>query len=123
MNGTGDLRRLFFDLNNDLTRVKIAPLVDMIIPDLLQRVSNNLLIVHLRLRSNLTENHDHVSLRAGLTGNTGVWILSKTGIKDCVRDLVTELVWMTFIDTLRSEDEVVLWNCEYTCCPVRLRHI
>jgi hypothetical protein len=51
------------------------------------------------------------SYQFGLGGrfqsNSGVWVLSKTGIKDTVRDLITEFVGMSLANGLGGEEEVV----------------
>nr|KYP71604.1 hypothetical protein KK1_010868 [Cajanus cajan] len=61
------------------------------------RVTHNLLIVYISLCCDLSKHHDQVGLGTGLTSNLALWILVQAGIKDCIRNLVTKLVGVTFI--------------------------
>jgi hypothetical protein len=112
MDCTGNLWGLLLNLDIDFAGVVVTSLIDVVIADLLKGVTDNLNVVNLCLGGDLTKDQDHVGLGTGLTGNSGIWVLGKTGIEDSIRDLVTELVWMSFIHTLRGEDEVVFWNRE-----------
>ena len=51
-----------------------------------------MLVVHGGGGGDLSEDHDHTSLGAGLASDTGKGVLLDDGIKDGVRDLITDLV-------------------------------
>jgi len=99
MDRVGDFWRLLFQSHNYLTGVVVASFVCVIVADLLEGVAYNLLVVYDGLGGDFTENHDHIGLGAGLTCHSRIWILGETGIKDCVRDLIAELIRVSFIDT------------------------
>jgi hypothetical protein len=58
------------------------------IPNVLDGVADNLLVVKLCLGRDLTKDHDHAGLDGRLAGHLGVRILAKAGIEDGVRHLV-----------------------------------
>jgi len=99
VDGVGNFWRLLFQSHNNLTRVVVTSFVCVIVANLLEGVADNLLVVYGCLGGDFTEHHDHIGLGAGLTCNSGIGILGKTGVKNCVRDLITELIRVPFVDT------------------------
>ncbi len=68
------------------------------VTNLLQSVSDDLIIVDFSLGGDFTEHHDHTSLGAGLAGDLGLGILSEAGVEDGVRDLIADLIRVTLVD-------------------------
>lgn len=67
--------------------------------------TNDILVVHLGLGGDLSENHHHSGLACRFTSNLGVGIFSQAGIQNGVRDLIAELIRVTLRDALGSEQE------------------
>ncbi|KAI4369492.1 hypothetical protein MLD38_017927 [Melastoma candidum] len=68
-------------------------------------VTDNLLVIHIGPGGDLVKDHDHIGLGAGLASDLALRILREAGIEDCVGDLVAELVGVTLVDVLGSEQE------------------
>jgi len=108
VNTLSDIGGLLLDSNDDVAGLVVNTLLSIIIADLLESIADDLLVVDVGLGSDLTENHDHASLGAGLASNLGEGILSKDSIEDSIRDLISNLIRVTLVDTLRSEKEAIL---------------
>ena len=76
-----DFRRLLFNCNKDITSLVIESFVTAVIPDLLNSVADNLLIIKSRFSSDFAKHHNHSGFGGGLTGNFGKRIFGKTCIK------------------------------------------
>lgn len=61
--------RLLLNGNQDVTGLVVETLLGRVVTDLLDGVSNDLLVVDLRPGGDLTEDHDHTGLGGGLTGD------------------------------------------------------
>ena len=61
-----DVRRLLLDSDDDIAGPVVEPFVDIIVANLLERITNDLLVVDGSSSSDLSEDHDHTSLRACL---------------------------------------------------------
>ena len=81
-----------FNGNQDVTGLVIETLLGIIITDLLDGVTDNLLIIEVSLGGNFTKDHDHTSLGGSLTSDLGKGILGQAGIENSVRDLIANLV-------------------------------
>jgi len=77
----GDVRRLLFDGNEDVTRLVIKPFERIVVPDLLDGLANDLLIVKPGLGGDFTENHDHARFRGSLASYFGERVLSEASVK------------------------------------------
>jgi len=100
VDGVGDLGGLLLKSDDNLAGLVVASFVSMVVADLLESVADNLLVVYGCLGGDFTENHDHIGLGTGLTCNSGIGVLGQTGIKDCVRNLITQFIRVSFVDTL-----------------------
>lgn len=98
--------RLLLNGNQDVTGLVVETLVGRVVTDLLDGVSDNLLVVDLSPGGDLTEDHDHTGLSGGLASDLGERVLSETGVEDGIRDLVTDLVGMALTNGLGGEKEV-----------------
>lgn len=76
-----DFRGLLLDSDEDITCLVIESLVAAIISDLLNGLTDNLLIVQRGLGRDFTENHNHTRLGRSFTRNLGKGIFCETGIE------------------------------------------
>ena len=65
----GDIGGLLFDGDEDVARLVIKALGRIVVPNVLDRVADDLLVVELRLGADLTEDHDHARLGGRLAGD------------------------------------------------------
>jgi hypothetical protein len=107
MDTLGDIGGLLLDVNKDFTVVSIETNIVRDEPNGPAGVTNDLLVVNIGLGGDLSEDHDHVGLGAGLAGNLAVRVLGKAGIENGIRDLVAELVGVALVDGLGGEKEGV----------------
>jgi len=105
IDGLGDIRGLLLNGNDDVASAVVQTLGDVIVTDVLQGLTDDLLVVDSGGGGDLTEDHNHTSLGAGLASNTGGGVLTDAGIKDSIRDLVTDLVRVTLVDGLGGKKE------------------
>ena len=98
-----DVRGLCLDGDDDVGGLVVKALVGVVVADLLDRVTDNLLVVDLGRGGDLTEDHDHAGLASSLASNLGVGVLVEARVEDGVADLVGELVGVALIDGLGSE--------------------
>jgi hypothetical protein len=54
------------------------------------RIADNLLVVELRFRADLTKDHDHTGLRGSLAGDLRRGVLLETGIELCIASVYVE---------------------------------
>lgn len=101
----GNVGGLLLDGNKDVTGLVVETLVRVVVANLLDGVTDNLLEVDVGLGGDLTKDHDHTGLGGGLTGDLGVGVLGETGIEDGIGDLVTDLVWVALSNRLGGEEE------------------
>jgi len=99
----GDLRGLLLDGDEDVASLVVETLGGVIETDSLDGVTDDLLVVDDGLGSDPTQNHNHTSLGASLTSDLGFGILGEASIKDSIRDLIAELIWMSLRNGLGSE--------------------
>lgn len=107
MHALSNVRRLLLDVHKHLAIVGIQANIIGHKPDRPAGITNDLLIVDIGLGGDLPKDHDHVSLAAGLAGNLAVGVLLKASIKNGIRDLITELIWVALVDGLGGEKEGV----------------
>lgn len=94
----GDIGRLLLNGNKHVTGLVVETLLGVIVTNVLDGVSHNLLVVKGSLGGDLTKDHDHTGLCGGLTGNLGERVLLEAGIKNGIRDLVTDLIGVSLTD-------------------------
>ncbi|PKI35564.1 hypothetical protein CRG98_044018 [Punica granatum] len=99
----GNVRALLLNVHEHLAVVSVKPNIIGDEPNRAAGVTHDLLVVNIGLSGDLTEDHDHVGLGAGLTGDLAVRVLLKAGIKDSIGDLVAELVGVALVHGLRGE--------------------
>jgi len=89
---------LFLNVDEDLAFVSIKTDIVTGETNVAAGITNDLFVVDLGGGGDLAEDHYHVGFGGGFASDLGLGVLSKAGVEDCIRDLITDLVWMTLID-------------------------
>ena len=82
MHTLSNIRGLLLNVHKHFAVVSIKPNICRHETDVAAGLPDNLLVVNIGLRGDLTKNHDHVSLGAGLASNLAVRVLSKASVKN-----------------------------------------
>ena len=88
----GDIGGLLLNGDKDVAGLVVETLGRVVVANLLDGVTDDLLVVDHGLGGDLTEDHDHTRLRRGLAGNLGEGVHGKAGIEDSIGNLVANLV-------------------------------
>lgn len=97
---------MLLDGDEQVERLVVKALGGVIVADAFDSVTDDLLVVELGLGGDFTKYHNHASLGCGFASNLGEGILSEAGIENSVRDLVSNLVGVTFTDRFRLRGRV-----------------
>lgn len=103
-----DIGRLLLNGDEQVTGLVVKTLGRVIIADVLDGVTDDLLVVELGLGGDLTEDHDHTGLGGSLASNLGEGILPEASIEDSVGNLISDLVGVALTDGLGGEEERTL---------------
>jgi len=101
----GNIGRLLLEGNEDVAGLVVESLGRVIVADVLDRVTDDLLVVNDSLGSDFTANQDHASLGHRLAGDFGVGILLQVGVENGIGNLIADLVRVSFSDRLGGEEE------------------
>lgn len=82
METLGDVGRLLLNGNEDVAGLVVETLVGAVVTNVLDGLTNDLLVVETSLGGDLTEDHDHTGLGGSLASNLGEGILLQAGIED-----------------------------------------
>lgn len=104
----GDIGRLLLNGDQQVQGLVVETLGGVIVANVLDGVTDNLLVVELGVGGDLTKDHDHTSLGGGLASNLGEGVLGQAGIEDGIRHLISDLVGVTLTDGLGGEEEATL---------------
>ena len=120
----GDIRGLLFNSNEDVAGLVVETLGRVIVPNVLDGFSDDLLVVELGRGGNFAKDHDHSGLGSGLTCDLGGRVLLQASVELCgicqdrrgegttgdthnsIRDLIANLVWVSLTDRFGCEEEV-----------------
>lgn len=75
----GNVGRLLLNGNEDVAGLVVEALVGVVVTDLLDGLTDNLLVVDAGVGGDLAEDHDHTGLGSGLTSDLGVGVLAISG--------------------------------------------
>jgi len=103
----GDIGRLLCDSDKNRAALVVEALVTVVVTDLLDGLTDELVVVNDSVGGDLTEHHDHTGLGGGLASYTRVGILSEASIENSIRHLIAELVGVTLRHTLTGEKDAV----------------
>jgi hypothetical protein len=101
----GNVWRLFFDGHDDGTGFVIKSFGGIVVSNVFNGVTDDLLVVDGGFGGNFTKDHDHAGFGAGFTGNFGVWVLRQASVENGVGDTVTEFIGVAFIDGFGGEEK------------------
>lgn len=93
-----DIRGLLLNGNEQVQGLVVEALGGVIVTNVLDGVTDNLLVVKLGLGGDFTENHDHAGLSGSLTSNLGEGVLSQAGVEDGIGNLIGNLIGVTLTD-------------------------
>jgi hypothetical protein len=94
---------LLLNGNEDIAGLVVETLLRGVVANVLDGVTDNLLVVNLCLGGDLAEDHDHAGLGGSLASDLGERVLLEAGIEDGVGDLVSDLVGVTLANGLGGE--------------------
>lgn len=95
METLGNVGRLLLNGNEDVAGLVVETLVGAVVTNVLDGLTDDLLVVEASLGGDLTEDHDHTGLGGSLASNLGEGVLLQAGIEDGIGDLVGNLVGVT----------------------------
>jgi hypothetical protein len=98
-----DIRGLLLNGDEKVAGLVVKALVRVIVADVLDGITDGLLVVNLGAGGDLAKDHDHAGLGGGLASNLGEGVLSQAGIEDGIGDLVGNLVGVALTDRLGLE--------------------
>ena len=104
----GNIGGLSVDADKDLAVVGRKSDLRIVVPDVPDHTARDFCPGDNGFRCDLAGNHDQVGGAKGLTRNAAFRVLRKTGIQNCVRDLVCDFIGMSFRNGFGSE---------YVICP------
>ena len=96
-----DIGGLLLDGDENVASLVVEALGGVIVTDVLDGATDDLLVVKLGLGGDLTEDHHHTGLGCGLASDLGERVLSQAGIEDGIGDLISDLVWVALTDGFR----------------------
>ncbi len=76
-----NIGRLLLDSDKDVARLVIETLLGGVVPDFLDRVANDFLVVQVGGGGDFAKDHDHASLRGGFAADFGPWVFGKASVK------------------------------------------
>lgn len=95
-----DIGRLLLNGDEQVAGLVVETLGGVIVADVLDSFTDDLLVVEVGLGGNFTEDHDHAGLGGSLASNLGEGVLGEAGIEDGIRNLISDLVGVTLTDGL-----------------------
>lgn len=109
VHSTGNVRGLLLNANHHVAALVVEAKVAMVEANVLDGITDNLLEVNVGLGGDFSKDDHQTSLRGGLASDLGIWVLSQASVQHGIGDLVTELIWMTFSNTLGGVEESLQW--------------
>lgn len=80
--------RLLLNGNEDIAGLVVEALLGVVVTNVLDGISDDLLVVEVGLGGDLTEDHDHTGLGGSLTGYLGEGVLFEASIEDSIGYLI-----------------------------------
>ena len=98
-----DIGALLLNGNEDIAGLVVEALLRAVVANVLDGLTNDLLVVDAGLGGDLAEDHDHAGLGGCLASYLGEGVILEGGIEDGIGDLVGNLVGVTLTDGLGGE--------------------
>ena len=99
-----DVGGLLLNGDEDVAGVVVEALGGRVVANVLDGVTDDLLVVEVGLCGDLTKDLDHAGLGSRLASNLGEGVLGQAGVQDGIGDLVANLVGVTLTDGLGLEE-------------------
>ena len=103
----GNVGGLLLDADHNIAGFVVEAFARVIVANVLDGPSDDLLVIEVCFRGDLAEDHDQARLGGRLACHFGGGILGEAGVEDGIGDLVTDLVRVAFSDGLGGEEESV----------------
>ena len=103
VNTHSDICGLFVKSCDNCTGICIKTIISIVISDLADRITNDLLDINICLCCDLTHNKYKTCSSSCLACNTAHWVLCHHSVKDRVRNRVADFVRMSFSYRFRSK--------------------
>jgi hypothetical protein len=87
-----DIWGLLLNGDQKVAGLVVEALGRVIVTNVLDGITDGLLVVEFGLGGNLTKDHDHTSLGGSLASDLGEGILTQAGIENGIRDLISDLI-------------------------------
>lgn len=92
----GNIWGLLLDGDQDVASLVVEALGGVIVSDILDGISDDLLVIETGLGCDLAEDHHHTGLGGRLASDLGEGVILQAGIEDGIRDLIRNLVGVAF---------------------------
>ena len=103
VNTHSDICGLFVKSCDNCAGICVKTIICIVISDLADRITNDLLDINICLCCDLTHNKYKTCCSSSLTCNTAHWVLCHHSVKDRVRNRVADFVRMSFSYRFRSK--------------------
>ena len=107
----GDVGTLAVDVGDDGAGVGVKAELCTGVANICHHLTDHLLEVHIAAGGDLAHDVHQTGGSTGLAGHTGVGVVGQDLVQDRIRDLVADLVGMSFGDGLRSKQVSCHWFC------------
>ena len=98
-----DIRALPVDVDDNTAGIAVETVLGTVVADVPDHAAGRFRDIHIAAGGDLAHDVDQAGGTGGLAGHTGAGVLRQNGIKDRIRDLVTDLVGMPFGHRFGSE--------------------
>ena len=107
----GDVGALAVDVGDDGAGVGVKAELCTGVANICHHLTDHLLEVHIAVGGDLAHDVHQTGGSTGLAGHTGIGVVGQDLVQDRIRDLVADLVGMSFGDGLRSKQVSCHWFC------------
>lgn len=87
-----DIWRLLLNGNQNVTGLVVEALCGVVVSDVLNGLTDDLLVIDTCLGGDFSKDHNHTSLGGSLASNLGKRVLCQASVEDSIRDLISDLI-------------------------------
>jgi len=103
----GNVGGLLLNGNHDVAGLVVEALGRVVVADLLDSTTDDLLVIEVGVGRDLAKDHDHAGLGGSLAANTAVGILAKALVQDGIGNLIADLIRVSLADRLACKEKVL----------------